>query len=244
MSDMINEVMQRGTEFTGGLAEAARRNPLAAALIGMGMVWILTGARTKKHAGEFIRHRLPIADDAFEGVQRAVRSGADTIGKGLASAAESLESGAGAAVSEAARFGKEQAGAVSDYAKTLPQTGSQVFRATQSTLTDLFKAQPLAIGALGLAIGAGVAASLPITDVEASYLGEPSDTVKENAAAFVEEKINRAAELGTEMFNAGAEEARQQGLTPQDARSAAATISEKIGRVIETAGKGISRKIT
>ena len=42
----------------------------------------------------------------------------------------------------------------------------------RSSLSDLFRAQPLALGALGLAIGAGIAAALPSTEVEAEYFGE------------------------------------------------------------------------
>jgi hypothetical protein len=44
-----------------------------------------------------------------------------------------------------------------------------------------FKAQPLALGAIGLAIGARIAAALPRTEMEADYLGETSDTVKAKA---------------------------------------------------------------
>ncbi len=51
----------------------------------------------------------------------------------------------------------------SDYAKLL-QDSANVLDNVRGNLSDLFKAQPLALGAIGLAIGAGIAAALPHTD--------------------------------------------------------------------------------
>ena len=238
MTNTIHEGTQKRSGFISDLAEAARRNPLAATLIGMGLLWMSTGDRTRKRAKRSIRDRLPAADDTFEGVRSAARSKAETIGERPASAADSLEGGATTAMSGASRFGREQA------ARSIPEASSQMFHAAQSSLAELFRAQPLAIGVVGLAIGAAVAASLPSTDMESASLGNTSDMVKEKAADFAEEQINRAAEFGKNVVDAGAEEAHRQGLTPQDTRSAAATIWQKLGRVVESAGQGISKKIT
>ena len=119
-----------------------------------------------------------------------------------------------------------------------------MFETARSNLTELFKAPPLALGAVGLAIGAGIAATLPPTEVEAAYLGETSDTVKAKAAEIAAEQTDRATKVAEGVMGAVTEEARKQGLTLEGAKSAAGEISAKLGRVVDAAGKGSSDRVT
>jgi len=114
----------------------------------------------------------------------------------------------------------------------------------RSNLTELFRAQPLALGAIGLAIGAGIAAALPSSEVESAHLGETSDTVKAKATAFASEQTDRATKVAKDVMGAVTEEARKQGLTVEDAKSAVGEISAKVGRVADVAGKGISDRVS
>ena len=173
-----------------------------------------------------------------------LKSAAGSIGGGIGSATETLQDGAAAALDNAGRFGRKQANAVSDYAGSIPGAGVEMFETARSNLTELFKAQPLALGAVGLAIGAGIAAALPPSEVEAAYLGETSDTVKSKAAEFAAEQTDRATKVAEGVMGAVAEEARKQGLTIEGAKSAAAEISAKVGRVGDAAGKSISDQVT
>jgi hypothetical protein len=100
----------------------------------------------------------------------------------------------------------------------------------------------LALGAIGLAIGAGIAAALPATELEADYLGETSDIAKAKATKFAQEAADRATRVAGNVLEAAAEEARQQGLTLEGAKSAAGDISAKVGRIAETAGNSISER--
>ena len=77
------------------------------------------------------------------------------------------------------------------------------FQAARENLTELFRAQPLALGAIGLAIGAGIAAALPGTDVENSYLGEVSETVKSKTAEIAGQQVDKAAALANDAMDAG-----------------------------------------
>ena len=81
-------------------------------------------------------------------------------------------------------MGREYADTASEYATSIPGSSAEIFDTVRSNLSDLFKAQPLALGAIGIAIGAGIAAALPATEIEADYLGETSDTVRKKAAQF------------------------------------------------------------
>lgn len=47
------------------------------------------------------------------------------------------------------------------------------------SIGELFERQPLLLGAAGIAIGAGIAASIPATEAENKVMGGPSDSIRE-----------------------------------------------------------------
>ena len=246
----MSDISEKGSDFLRDLGNAARKNPLSTALIGMGVLWLFTGSRPVERAEEIVRRtarfdRIPdAAGNAFEAARSTFRSGADSIGEHVTSAKDALRDGGADALDSATRFGRDYAGAASDYARSIPGAGAEMFDAARSNLTELFKTQPLALGAIGFAIGAGIAAALPSSEVEAAYLGETSDTVKAKAAEFVAEQTARATTVAEGMMGAVTEEARKEGLTVEGAKSAVGDISAKVGRVVDAAGKSISERVT
>lgn len=105
----------------------------------------------------------------------------------MASAKDIVKDGVVDALDSATRYGP-YADTASEYATSIPGSSAEIFGTVRSNLSDLFKAQPLALGAIGIAIGAGIAAALPATEIEADYLGETSDTVRKKAAQFLPNK--------------------------------------------------------
>src|SRR4051812_9925661 len=171
----MSDISETGTNFVRDLGEAVRRNPLPAALIGMGALWLLSGRATGASAEMARRARLDrfpdAAGDALESASSMVRSSTGAIGDRVSSAAQAVQNTAATAVDQAARFGREQAGALSEYARALPDSGAGLLEDARGSLAELFRTQPLALGAIGLAIGAGIAAALPATEIETEYLG-------------------------------------------------------------------------
>ncbi len=246
----MSDISEKGSDFLRDLGNVARKNPLSTALIGMGVLWLFTGSRPVERAEEIVRRtarfdRIPdAAGNAFEAARSTFRSGADSIGEHVTSAKDALRDGGADALDSATRFGRDYADAGSDYARSIPGAGAEMFDAARSNLTELFRTQPLALGAIGFAIGAGIAAALPSSEVEAAYLGETSDTVKAKAAEFVAEQTARATTVAEGMMGAVTEEARKEGLTVEGAKSAVGDISAKVGRVVDAAGKSISERVT
>jgi hypothetical protein len=243
----MSDISQKTSGFVRDLGEAARQNPLSAALIGMGVLWLFTGGRTVERAGEFVPRsgfdQIPdAADDAFEAARSTFRSGADAVGEGVGSAKDALRDGGAGAVDSATRLGRDYADSASEYVSSMPGAAAEMFGTLHSNLTDVFRAQPLALGAIGLAIGAGIAAALPSSELETAYLGETSDIAKANAAEFAFEQATRATKLAGNVVDAVTEEARRQGLTVEDAKSAVGDFSAKVGRVVDAAQNGISGK--
>jgi len=273
----MTELMEKGSSFVRDLGDAARENPISAALIGMGILWMFGGSAASVARRARVDRMLDRAGEASEATGSMIRTTGARLGENVTSATRKVQSSASAAIEEATRFGREQieganrfgrdqmeearrfgaeqtdtlgryakslpeyARSIPDYARAIPESGGEMMHTLRSNLAELFKAQPLALGAIGLAIGAGIAAALPPTKAESEYLGETSDAVQEKAKQFAGE----AKEVTEDAFNAAAEEARRQRLTLEGAKSAADEVSQRASRVAGAAtGKGASEPVT
>jgi methyl-accepting chemotaxis protein len=229
----MTDMAERGSDFIKDLGDAARRNPISAALIGMGIVWLFAGGKSGVGPGDLLQRtgldRLPeAAKDTFNTAR-------DGVASATSSAADTVRDAGNASIETATRMG-------SKYAKLLPDSAN-VLDNVRGNLTDLFKAQPLALGAIGLAIGAGIAAALPHTDIENSYLGETSEILKSRAAEIAGEHVDKATNLASDVVEAAADGARKEGLTMDGAMAAMDDLSGKLGRVVDAAGKSLSESV-
>ncbi len=229
----MTNMAEKGSDFINDLGDAARRNPVSAALIGMGIIWLFAGERAGVGPGALIERtgmdRLP---DAAKGTFQTAREGIASVTNAAVDAAREAGS---AGIETATRMG-------SDYAKSLPDS-LNLLDNVRGNLTDLFKAQPLALGAIGLAIGAGMAAALPHTEIEKSYLGETSESLKSRAAEIAGEQIEKATTIASDVVEAAADGARNEGLTMDDAKAAMDGLSGKLGRVVDAAGKSLADRV-
>ena len=80
----MNNVSEKGSDFLQDLGEAARKNPLSAALIGMGVLWLFAGSRPVERVSDFARSsgldRIPdAAGNAFDTARSTLRSGTDAL---------------------------------------------------------------------------------------------------------------------------------------------------------------------
>jgi hypothetical protein len=266
----MTELMGKGSSFVRDLGEAARENPISAALIGMGILWMFGGSAASVARRARADRLLDRAGEASEATSSMIRSTGARLGENVTSATKKVQSSASAVIEGATRFGREQmeeasrfgreqieeagrfrqqqtdtlgryARSLPEYARAIPESGGEMMHTLRSNLAELFKAQPLALGAVGLAIGAGIAAALPPTKVESEYLGEASDAVQEKAKQFAGE----AKEVTEDAFNAAAGEARRQGLTMEGAKSAAGEVSQRASRVAgAVTGNAASEPVT
>ena len=238
----MNNASEKGTDFIQDLSDAVRKNPLSAALIGMGVIWLFAGSRPVERIGDFAHSsgldRIPdAAGNVFDAVRSTLQSGTDAVGERVASAKNVVKDGVVDAIDNATRYGRTYADATSEYVTAIPGSSAEMFDTVRSNLSDLFKAQPLALGAIGIAIGAGIAAALPGTEVEADYLGETSDTLRAKAAKFADEQTDRITTVAGSVVEAVKEEAATQGLTLEGVKTAAGDISARVGRVVDASGK-------
>jgi hypothetical protein len=227
----MNDRTESGTSFVHDLRDAAMRNPVSAALLGMGIVWMLTGAKSP-----------PGTESAFRsaGLDR-IPDALDNVRSGLKGSAGSVRDVAASTRNAVRERGTNTLDDVSEYRHAMPDPGV-VFDTARDGLSELFRAQPLALGAIGLAIGAGIAAALPKTDVEDAYLGHVSETVKTHAAEIAGKQVDRVTTLAGDVIEAASAEAQKQGLTLGGAKAAVDDITGRVGRIVDAAKNSVGEK--
>ena len=72
-------------------------------------------------------------------------------------------------------------------------SGREYANSVQETLSDVFDRQPLLLGALGLALGAGVAASFATTEAEGQLMGDAANSTKKRIIATANEVSTSAS---------------------------------------------------
>jgi hypothetical protein len=108
----------------------------------------------------------------------------------------------------------------------------RLFAVAQSNIADLMDRQPLVLGAIGLGVGAAMAAALPSTAVEADLLGQASADLQTRTREVAAEVTERAADLADNVTAAITKEAQAQGLTPDNLTQSARDVGQKVQKVV------------
>lgn len=265
---LMDEVLK---QFQGGdasqmlvnIKDQARDNPMALALIGSGVAWLMFGSGTggasaPDHGGTtFPRQDYPSA--GFAGRQTIVApttghgaeaTTAGEAGKDVADDGPSLgERAAGAFSSAQAKAGGALGAAgdrASDMAGQLRATGAGALHDARDTIgsmqgrargafLDVLEREPLVIGAIGLAVGAAVGAMLPATELEREQMGGMARDLKEKAHSLVEKGMSEAKSTAAGAYEAARSEADTQGLTSPNQ-----PIGAKLEAVARAAGDEIA----
>ena len=239
------------SSFVDGLTAAVRENPLAAALIGGGALWLLIGNdKLKNAASSLTAAAAPLADAGMRG-QRAAASKFEDGYNSVRDRTSRMQDEASRGFGETVRNAKSAASdAMSDVADTMSGrfdegvTGArevwerlgravpkrETLAQAQSSLSDLLERQPLVLGAVGLAIGATVAGALAKSSLEDGWVGDLSDSLKADLstrAGAVSQSVREASDtLKAEFEDAGAEYVDRVKQAGRDAMDAA---REKVG---------------
>jgi hypothetical protein len=101
---------------------------------------------------------------------------------------------------------------------------------TQATgwIDDTISRNPLIVGAVGLAIGAVIAAALPATRQEDRFLGPTADDVKQRARDAALEGVETAKGVAREIYSETARHAKEEGLSAEGLKEAAGQVAGKV----------------
>lgn len=228
------------------LNNAIRENPLAAGIIGAGIAWLLVG---KLNAPSLATMSKP-----FDGVARSVKSAAQSgtqavrdsaqavssfVSEGLQSASDSVASlvpdpDAVSSVGQAINSGLSSGA----------DLGKQYASSLQRTLSQNLERQPIILGAIGLVIGAGIAAAFPSTRMENEMLGKQGTAAREKISAFVDEVKEVAKDRTQKVVEGVSETLRQQPLTGAAAGDVVNKISQKAKTIAGAAQDAVKTRVS
>lgn len=228
--------LNRG-DILGVVTDAVRDNPMSAALIGMGALWLFMGGSNKSLLGGNGRSSIlsSVADGAgtvahgAAGAASRMGSNVASMGSSIASTVSSTASGVASSVSDAAgRAGeyvsgglrgvdahaeyrnpvipddiREETSKIASPAGLEEEDDTSSFVSFRGSLQELFERHPMALGVAGIALGAGIAASLPLTSTERDTLSKVGEAARSKAGEL--------ADQAKDMASAAVDEVRQQG---------------------------------
>jgi hypothetical protein len=240
---IFKDELDRAGPVVDRLNAAIRDNPLAAGLIGAGLAWMLMGgakgfgvmAGAAKDAVGMAGSAAATAGGAVAG---GVTKAALATAAGLKSAATDVTGSVASLVpdipdTDTAIEASAEAGAtVGNRINSAAAAGREYSAAIQSRLSESLEKQPLLLGAIGLAIGAGIASTFATTAVESELMGEQGSAARQKLQGLAGDVTDRAKQIASDLKD----EAGRQGLTPDAAKSAAAGIGEKV-RAVAGAGR-------
>jgi hypothetical protein len=235
---MVHDARETVTDAGSSVLETIKANPIPAALIGVGLGWLLFGARSSGSSERTMRrYRLQGGNERYgygagygyaegrdeqsfaRGPRRAMRQGQRAIGnavhqagEGVSNVGHRVQEGAshlvegaqetahnvGEKVSQLAHDAEHRASELAGDARVrgrqvMRGAGRQMRRAEQGIESTL-RENPLALGAVAIAIGAAIGLALPHTHVEDEWMGDTKDRLLHRAEGAAGQAIHRAEE--------------------------------------------------
>jgi hypothetical protein len=248
LDEVLGYAKGGGGTMATALTRAARDNPIPSLLVSAGCMMFLSDRLGFPRKSSSMK--MPSSANVARGPSAALKQGATDATQfaedGLTAAAEQLGNigrevrvGASKAAQAAGDTVREYstglADEVSDFAG---QAQEQLETASQQLIEQarrLIDEQPLLAGAIGLAIGAGLAAVIPKTDTEREYLGDASQAVKEAATEFAEQQYENAKEVVGRVSEAAMNAADEEGLSETAVKDFAKTAADKVTNVVKAA---------
>jgi gas vesicle protein len=167
--------------------------------------------------------------DHVAGAAGQVRQTATNVG-------DTLKEYSGAVGEQVSALGEQ----VAETADRTRQQASRAARQVKEKASSAIYEQPLLFAAIGLAVGAAIAAALPSTKTEDEWMGDASDSVKDAATEAASSQFEAAKAAAGNVLQEAKGAIEKEGLMPSAAAEVARNVGDKIKRVVAdtaTAGK-------
>ena len=201
-------------EFVQNLGTQVKHNPLPIALVGIGLGWLMASSRRPPEyasygeaSGSGIGERAGHMKDKMSEGANAMRDRMGQVGERIGQVGERMSNAGQSARERLSQAGQTMTG--------MAQSARERMSNAKGTIDSMMHEQPLALGAIGVAIGAVLAAMAPRTRREDELMGETRDRLMEQAKETGKQKLEQAKEVANAAVGTATKEAEQRGLKPQ-----------------------------
>lgn len=211
VKDMANQVENKVSNWRSNMMTTIRQNPVPAALVAIGVGWLLMSETDEYAYGRSMRPRSegpmynPYGADRYttsaahrsqsgSGLRETVSEKVDEVKGNLQETAQHARE----QVSELAEETRERMDQWSDQAhhraeELSQQAQHQMYRAKRS-FNQMMAENPLAVGAAAVAIGATIGLLIPTTQHENEWMGEARDRFVEKAQTTAQQTMHSVSE--------------------------------------------------
>lgn len=199
-----------GGEFFSNLGTSIKANPVPVLLATVGVTWLMLGQNQKPRSdgpsmfgqlGEKLSHAAEAVTDSLSDAKAQVRESAHQAGD----KASHLADAASGKLDDLKQRASAQATSATGRMKSTSANAQQALldqgRNLQGSLQYMLREQPLAIAAIGIALGAAIGAALPSTEQENKLLGQTSDKLFSKAKNTMSETWDAVSQTGSEMVD-------------------------------------------
>jgi hypothetical protein len=192
--ELVSDAGATARETGEGLIETIKRNPVPAAMAGIGLGWLwmnrdkgtMTWSQARDRRGRYL------SGSAYGSAYAAQGYGDRSVGDRIGEAGDEI----GRRASDVASTVGETAADVAERARlTASQVPDQVGMVGQQagdTVQRLLDENPLAVGAIALAVGAAVGLALPATRTEQRVMGEAGSKLLDQAGTAIKQPLEEA----------------------------------------------------
>lgn len=232
------------------LLRVVREHPLPAAVIGLGVGWLLVerSRGLDKESGDYgnygngrssyDRSRYSSSDysefdsgEDWDSESSGKLAAARDKVKDVASSAKEAVSNAADTVGEKASHLKDEALDLGHKAQNkagqLKRKAKTQVRRARTGFWQTMEENPLLIGAATLALGVVAGLAIPSTDVEDEWMGETRDQLVDQAKELGHEALDKGKQVAETVVDTVKHEAENQGLTPQDLVDKVKTVAQE-----------------
>jgi ElaB/YqjD/DUF883 family membrane-anchored ribosome-binding protein len=197
-----------------------------------------------------VRQTTDYAAEKASSLVDEVKHGAAAVGDTISSAQRGITETAGELGEQVSNAVSQGAGVVHDLSSSVGEQvaetadeATRVARQAKHAAASFINEQPLLCAAIGLAIGAAIGAMIPSTEAEDELMGETSDAVKDAVGEVASEELETVKEAAGKVAEEAKSAAEREGLTASAAADIAASVGEKLKRVVTETGETASNQV-
>jgi hypothetical protein len=211
----VKDLMNNAGESTGGLIDRIKENPIPAALMGLGAYWLFGGSRkVARQPDRFVdalkRHPVPttlaglgavwwLMDRDPHLVYRYAIDDSSLYRSGSPQASRGVRDMAGDTTARRGELAEPTQETVADYTARAQETVGEYTELAQNEFERLLRDNPLALGALSVAVGAAIGMAIPETQREREMIGDISNQVVDKAQDIAQGAIEKVQQVASNL---------------------------------------------